>query len=115
MRFLIRLVISALSLGLAAYTVPGIHVDGALTLVVAAFLMGLVNAFVRPLLIILTLPITILTLGLFLLIVNAATFALVAWMLPGFSIDGFWSALLGWLVVSVVSALASRITETGRQ
>jgi putative membrane protein len=107
--FITRLLISALSLGVAAYIVPGIHVDGVLALLIAAFVLGIVNAIVRPVLVILTLPITIVTLGLFLLIINAALFAFVAWVLPGFSVAGIGSALLGWLIVSLVSWLASRV------
>ena len=76
-RFLTQLIISALSLGAAAYIVPGISVDGPLTLVIAAFLLGLVNAVIRPIFIILTLPATIVTFGLFLVILNAALFGLV--------------------------------------
>jgi putative membrane protein len=76
-------------------------------LVVAALLYGVVNAVVRPLLVILTLPITVLTLGLFLLVINAATLGLVAWMLDNFTIAGFWPALLGAVVVSVTGWLAS--------
>ncbi|MBD3239153.1 MAG: phage holin family protein [Chitinivibrionales bacterium] len=107
--FLARLLISALSLGVAAYLVPGIRVDGVLTLILAAFLMGIVNAIVRPILIILTLPITILTLGLFLLVINAMTFALVAWLMPGFSVAGLGSAFMGWLLVSLVGWLGSKV------
>ena len=70
-------------------------------------LLGIVNAVVRPLLVILTLPITVLTLGLFLLVINAATLGLVAWMLDNFTIAGFWPALLGAIVVSVTGWLAS--------
>ena len=73
----------------------------------AALLLGLVNAIVRPLLIILTLPVTIVTLGFFLLVINAAMFALVAWVFDDFSIAGFWPALFGSIIVSVTAWLAS--------
>ena len=105
--FLIRLLIGALGLWLASELVPGIAVHGAWTLLGAALLLGIVNAVVRPLLVILTLPITVLTLGLFLLVINAATLGLVAWMLDNFTITGFWPALLGAIVVSVTGWLAS--------
>jgi putative membrane protein len=105
--FLIRLLINALGLWLASAIVPGITIDGTGTLILAALLMGVVNALVKPIAFILTLPITIVTLGIFLLVLNAALFALVAWMLPGFSISGFWAALFGWLIVSIVSCVAS--------
>ncbi len=107
--FLARLLISALSLGVAAYLVPGISVDGVLTLLIAAFLMGIVNAVVRPILIVLTLPITILTLGLFLFVINAMTFALVAWLMPGFDVAGLGAAFLGWLLVSLVGWVGSKV------
>ena len=109
MGFLIRLCISAISLGLAARLIPGIHVRDWTTLFLAAFLLGLVNAIVKPILVLLTLPITVVTLGLFLLIVNAAMLGLVAWLLPGFAIAGLIPALLGWLVMAIVGAILSRL------
>jgi len=107
--FFTRLIISALSLGVAAYIVPGIYVDGLLTLLIAAFLLGIVNAVIRPILVILTLPITILSLGFFLLIINGGMLALVAYLMPGFSIRGLGSAILGWLILSITSWLASKL------
>jgi len=97
----------ALGLWLAAQLVPGITVHGAGTVLGAALLLGIVNAVVRPLLVILTLPITVVTLGLFLLVINAAMLGLVARMFDDFTIAGFGSALLGAMVVSVTSWLAS--------
>lgn len=105
--FLIRLVIGALGLWLAPALVPGVHIGGVGTLLLAALLLGVVNAIVRPVLIVLTLPITVVTLGLFLLVVNAAMLGLVAALLPAMAIDGFWSAVFGSIVVSIVSWLAS--------
>ena len=105
--FLIRLAIGMLGLWAAQAIVPGVTITGLGTLALAAFLLGLANAVVRPLLVVLTLPITLITLGLFLLVVNAAVLALVAAMLDEFTIAGFWPALFGSCVVSVVSWLAS--------
>ena len=105
--FAIRLGITALGLWLAQQIVPGIHIDGTSTLVAAALLLGIVNAVVRPLAVLFTLPITVLTLGLFLLAVNAAMFGLVAALLSGFHVASFGSALLGSLVVSLTSWVAS--------
>lgn len=105
--FLLRLLVVAFGLWLAAELVPGIEVNGVWTLLGAALLLGIVNAVVRPLLVILTLPLTVLTLGLFLLVVNAAMLGLVAWMFDNFSIAGFGPALLGSIVVSLVGWLAS--------
>jgi putative membrane protein len=103
----VRTLITALGLGLATAILPGVQIDGALTLLVAALLLGLVNAIIRPLAILLTLPLTLLTLGLFLLVINAGMFGLVAAMLNEFHVAGFFSALFGALIVSLTSALAS--------
>ena len=105
--FLIRLAISAFGLWLADKLLGGIQIDGTGTLVVAALLYGIVNAVVRPLAVAFTFPITILTLGLFLLVVNAAMFGLVAALLDGFHVAGFGAALLGSIVVGLTSWLAS--------
>jgi putative membrane protein len=105
--FLLRLLVVALGLWLASLLVPGIEVHGVWTLLGAALLLGLVNAIVRPLVILLTLPITVVTLGLFLLVINAGMLALVAWLFDGFHIAGFWSALFGAIVVSLTGWLAS--------
>ena len=104
---IVRLIISAAGIAAASWVVPGVSITGPGTLVLAALLLGLVNAFIRPLAVIMTLPATILTLGLFLLVVNAAMFGLVAWLLEGFVVTGFWPALFGWLIVWFVSWLAS--------
>lgn len=104
---LVRTLIIALGLGLANAIVPGVTIHGTLTLVVAALLLGLVNAIIRPLVLLLTLPITVVTLGLFLFVINAGMFGLVAAMLEGFRVGGFWSAIFGALVVSITSVLAS--------
>jgi putative membrane protein len=103
----LRLLVVAFGLWLASELVPGIEVRGLWTLLGAALLLGIVNAVVRPLLVILTLPITLLTLGLFLLVVNAAMLGLVAWMFDNFTISGFWPAVLGSIVVSLTGWLAS--------
>ncbi|HTX06837.1 MAG TPA: phage holin family protein [Steroidobacteraceae bacterium] len=106
--FVIRALISAIGLWIATRWVSGIRIDTAGTLVLAGLLLGVVNAVVRPILIILTLPITILSLGFFLLIVNTAMLALVAWMLPGFHIyGGFWSAFEAALIVWITGWLGS--------
>jgi putative membrane protein len=103
----LRLLVVAFGLWLASALVPGIEVQGLWTLLGAALLLGIVNAVVRPLLVILTLPITLLTLGLFLLVINAAMLGLVAWMFDNFAISGFWPAVLGSIVVSLTGWLAS--------
>ncbi len=106
--FVLRALVSAIGLWIATRWVPGIRIDSAATLVLAGLLLGVVNAIVRPILVILTLPITILSLGFFLLIVNTAMVALVAGMLPGFHIyGGFWSAFETALIVWIIGWLGS--------
>jgi putative membrane protein len=103
-RFLIHWLIIALALWVTAYILPGVEVDSYGALAIAAVVLGLVNALIRPILTILTLPITILTLGLFYLVVNGFTFFVASKIVSGFHVGGFWWAVLGALVVSVISA-----------
>jgi len=108
--FILRALISALGLWLATRLVSGIRIDDASTLVLAGILLGVVNAIVRPVAIILTLPITIVTLGLFLLVVNTGMVALVAAMLPGFHIlGGFWSVFATALIVGLTGWIGSSL------
>ena len=103
----LRTLIIALGIWLAAYLVPGVSASSTGALVWAAIALGLINAFVRPVLVLLTLPFTILTLGLFLLLLNAGMLNLAGWFVDGFEVVGFWSAVFGAIVVSVVSGLCS--------
>lgn len=109
MRFLLRVLLNAVAVLLAARIVPGIHVTGASAALVAGLVLGVINAVIRPVLIILTLPFTILTLGLFIFIVNAICLALVAWLVPGFGVHGFAAALLGSIFISLVSWVLSAL------
>jgi putative membrane protein len=109
MRFLARLVLNSVAIVIAAWFVPGVHVRGPAPALIAGVLLGLVNALVRPVLLILTLPFTLLTLGLFIFVVNAICFGLTAALVPGFNLDGFLAAFLGALVVTVVSWLLSAL------
>jgi putative membrane protein len=105
--FILRGLIAALGLWAATELFPGFTIDTALTLILAGLLLGLVNAVVRPFALLLSLPALLFTLGLFLLVVNAAMIGLVALMLPGFKIAGFWTAVGGALIVSIVSWMGS--------
>jgi putative membrane protein len=105
--FLIRMLITALGLWVASRVVPGIEISGFGTLLGSALLLGFVNAVVRPLLVLLTLPITIMTLGIFLLVINAAMLGLVAFLFDDFVINGLFSAIFGSVIVSLVSWFAS--------
>jgi len=95
-----------LGLFLASSLVPGVMINGTGTFILAAILLGLVNAVVRPIAFLMTLPITMLTLGLFLFVINAAMFGLVAAMLEGFSVAGFWAAIFGSIIVSITATIA---------
>lgn len=111
----VRTLIIAVGIALAAWLIPGITIAGPGTLIIAALLMGLVNAFIRPIVVILTLPLTIVTFGIFLLVVNAALFGFVAWLLDGFTVSSGMAALFGWLVLVFVSWVAgSFIGPSGR-
>ena len=112
---LIRWLLSALALILTSKVVPGITVDSFTALLIAAIVLGLVNAIVRPILVFFTLPLTIVTLGLFLLVVNAITFGLAAWLVPGFSVNGFVPALLGSIVMSILSFVFSMFIKVGEE
>jgi len=126
--FLIRLLITALGLWVADQLLSGITITGTSALIVSALLLGIVNAVIRPVILILTLPLTVLTLGFFVLIVNGISLAIAAWLVPGFHIAGLWSATLGAMIVGLTSWAASafiggsgriermkRIETTGRQ
>jgi len=108
--FLVRLLITMVAILLIAYLLPGvIRVTGFGSALLAAFLLGLVNAFIRPILFFLTLPLTILTLGLFLLVLNGLLLALVAFLVPGFFVNGFIGAVIGSLLISLVTWVLSRL------
>ncbi|MBY0400112.1 phage holin family protein [Myxococcota bacterium] len=113
--FLIRMTITATGLWLASRLVPGVSIEGPSTFLFAALWLGVVNAVVRPIAFILTLPITLLSLGLFLFVINAGMVALVAWLLEGFHVAGFWSALLTSIVVGLTAWVGNAfIGEKGR-
>jgi putative membrane protein len=103
--FLVRWLITAVSLIITAYLVPGIAVKSFGVALIAAVVLGLINAIVRPILVLLTLPLTILTLGLFIFVVNALSFYFASYFVSGFKIDSFFAALLGSIVVSIVSGI----------
>ena len=113
--FLIRAAVVALGLWLASQIVPGVEIRSTGALIAAALLLGVVNAFVRPILVILTLPITLLTLGLFLLVINGLMIELVSHFLAGFVVVGLGPAILASLVVAITSwVMASFIGPQGR-
>jgi putative membrane protein len=115
MGFVARVLINALAIYLAAAIVPGVEISGALAALGAGLVFGLVNAFVRPVLLVLTLPLTLLTLGLFLFVLNAFCFWLTSALVKGFDVHGFWAAVFGALLVSVVSwVLTAFLSDRGK-
>lgn len=103
MSFLLQWLVSGLAIIITAYLLPGVRVTGFFAALVTALILGLINAFIRPVLILLTLPLNILTLGLFTLVINALLIMLAAAIVPGFAVKGFWWALLFGLVLAVIS------------
>ena len=115
MGFLIRLCLNAIALLIVSTVIPGIKVQGVLPALSAAFFLGLVHAVVRPIIVILTLPLTIVTLGLFIMVINAFLLKLVSLMIQGFEVHGFWSAVFGTILLSLVSGLLNFfISDHGR-
>jgi putative membrane protein len=114
-RFAVHLLVTALALWIVSRLVPGVEVEGALPLAIAALALGLVNALVRPILFVLTLPITCLTLGLFYLVVNGVAFGLTAWLVPGFRVRSFLAAVVGALCVSVLSWVLGLVAPGPRE
>ena len=102
-QFLAHWATTAAALGVTAWVLPGVDVASLAALLVAALVLGFVNAVIKPLLLLLTLPFTVLTLGLFYFVVNGLSFAFAAWLVPGFGVSSFWSAILGALLVGIVS------------
>ncbi|MCI0619753.1 phage holin family protein [Candidatus Wolfebacteria bacterium] len=109
MKILAKILITALALLAVAYLVPGIAVSEFLVALLVALVLGLLNLIVKPILVVLTLPINILTLGLFLWVINGFLFWLAAKFIEGFSVSGFWTAVLGALIVSVFAWLGEKI------
>jgi putative membrane protein len=115
MRFLLRVVLNTVAVLLAARIVPGISVASPAAAILTGLVLGVVNATIKPVLIVLTLPFTLLTLGLFIFLVNAVCLALVAWLVPGFGVHGFWAALFGSIFISLASWVLSALVVDRRR
>ena len=112
MSFFIRMIANAVAILLVSYLLPRIvAVDGVTAALAAAFVLGLVNAVVRPLFVLLTLPVTVVTLGLFLLVINGLLLGLVSYIVPGFHVNGFLGAVVGSILLSVVSWVLTRVVQ----
>lgn len=107
----VNLIVSALAVIISAYILPGVKVDGFVTAVIVAIVLGAANMFIKPVLVLLTLPLTILTLGLFTFVINAFLVLLVGSIVPGFKVEGFLSALLFSLVLSIISSFLYSIAK----
>lgn len=105
MNFIIRLLLSTIAVVLSAYILPGVTVDSFITAIIVAVILSLLNVLVKPILVILTIPFTVFTLGLFLLVINAIIILMTDWIIDGFVVDGFWYALLFSIVLSIINSL----------
>lgn len=110
MGLLIRWIVSAIAIIITAYLLPGIHISSLGAALITAVVLGIVNAILKPLLVLFTLPLTILTLGLFTFVINAVLILLVSILVPGFRVDGFWWALLFSIIVSFVNSILLKVT-----
>jgi putative membrane protein len=111
MDFLARLIISTLAVMVTSFLLPGVNIDSAITAVLVAFVLSLLNAVIKPLLILLTIPITIFTLGIFLLVINALIIQLAGWIVPGFEVNGFWTAFFFSIVLSLITTVVEGLAK----
>jgi putative membrane protein len=115
MHLIIRLIINAIAFYLIATYVPGIHVASFTAALIAAIIFGVINAIIRPLVLLITLPLTVVTLGLFIIIINALMFWLTAYIAPGFKVDGFGPALEGAVIMMIVSFIVSHVFKSTQE
>lgn len=112
MKFLINLVLNALAIMLAAYLLPGIQVEGFTSAIMLALVLSLLNVTIKPVLVVLTIPVSVVTLGLFLIVINAGVILLADYFIPGTNIDGFWWAILFGFIVSIVNSILYSLAGT---
>lgn len=115
MNFLMRLIITALAATLTAYLLPGVQIKDFITAILLALVLALLNMLVKPILVILTLPATVFTLGLFLLVINAVIILLASSIVTGFKVDGFWWALLFSIVLTVITGIMNSLGGEGNK
>lgn len=111
MKFLAQLIISALAVIITSLILPGVHFDSPLTGVIVAAVLAVLNAIIKPILVILTIPITVITLGLFLLVINAALILLASYLVNGFNVQGFWTALFFSIILSLVTSVFNNLSK----
>ncbi len=112
MNLLIKLLVNGLAVLITSYLLPGVTISGMLGAVIVAAVLALLDAILKPIMIVLTLPVTVLSLGLFLLVINALVILLASRLVPGFTVDGFWWALLFSVILAIVSSLLERVAKT---
>ena len=115
MNFLAQLIVSALAVIITSLILPGVHIDSPLTGVVVAAVLAVLNAIVKPILVILTIPITVITLGLFLLVINAGIILLVSHLVDGFNVEGFWTALFFSIILSLVTSVFNGLNRDKKE
>lgn len=115
MNFLIKILVTSLAVLFSAYLLPGVSVDNYTTAIIVAIVIALLNTFLKPILILLTIPVTVLTLGLFLLVINAFIILLVSELVKGFTVASFWWALLFSIILSLVTSLLNSIAGGHKQ
>jgi len=115
MNFFLKLLLSSVAVIVVSYLLPGVSVDGFLTAFIAAIVLSLLNVTIKPLLIVFTIPLTVFTFGIFLLVINALMIMLADSIMPGFQVDGFWWALIFSLLLSLVNALLADLSGNNRQ
>lgn len=111
MNWVLTLLMNSLALLIADALIPGFRIEGVFSALLAALVLGLINTFIRPVLILFTLPITILTLGFFIIIINAFAFIIASWIVPGFTVYSFWGAFWGAIITSLVGWLLNSISN----
>ena len=111
MKFLAQLIISALAVIITSLILPGVHINSPLTGVIVAAVLAVLNAIIKPILVILTIPITVITLGLFLLVINAAIILLASYLVDGFNVQNFWTALFFSIILSLVTSVFNNLSK----
>lgn len=111
MKFIIHWIIYSIAIAITAYILPGVHVGGVLSVMILAIVLGAINTFIKPIFVLLTIPLTIFSLGLFILVINALLILLAAWVVPGFLVSGFWWALLFSLILSIINSFLQKVQK----
>lgn len=112
MNFIVKLILNALAIMLTAYLLPGIHIENFISALMLALVLAILNVTIRPLLVILTIPVSVVTLGLFLIVINALVILLADWFIPGSHIDGFWWAVLFGFILSILNSILYGLAGT---